>query len=132
MEHLQTIPFDVEAHSWREERRARYHHGLWAEFFSEIYLALKGYRVVARRYKTYSGEIDLVAIRGGVVAFVEVKARRTFAAAEFSISPKQSRRIRRAALQWMARNPRYGAYEQRFDALYVLPRRLPVHLEGCA
>ena len=132
MEQLQRIPFDVEPHAWREERRARYQFGIWAEFIGGIYLSVKGYRVIARRYKTHSGEIDLVAVRGGVVAFVEVKARRTFEAAEFSISPKQSRRIRRAALQWIARNPRYRTYEQRFDALYVLPRRLPVHLEGCA
>lgn len=116
----------------REERRARYRQGLWAEFFAGVYLTLKGYQVLSRRYKTYSGEIDLVAVRGGVVAFVEVKARRTFAAAEFSISPKQSRRIRRAAGHWIERSPRYRDHEQRFDALYMLPRRLPVHLAGGA
>jgi putative endonuclease len=128
MEQLHPLPIQDVRDSWREERRTRYRNGLWAEFFASIYLTLKGYRVLARRYKTRAGEIDLVAVRGGIVAFVEVKARRTFEAAEFSISAKQSRRIRRAALQWIDRNPRYAQAEQRFDALYVLPRRLPMHL----
>jgi putative endonuclease len=115
-----------------QDRRARYRAGLWAEFFAAIYLSLKGYRILARRYKTHSGEIDLIAVRGGTVAFVEVKARRTFAAAEFSISPRQSKRIRRAAERWMSRSPRYQNFEQRFDALYILPGRLPAHLVGGA
>lgn len=114
------------------ERRARYRTGLWAEFFAAIYLTFKGYRILARRYKTHSGEIDLIAVRGSVVAFVEVKARLTFAAAEFSISPRQSKRIRRAAERWMSRSPRYRDFEQRFDALYILPGRLPAHLAGGA
>ncbi|MEQ1697926.1 MAG: YraN family protein [Hyphomicrobiaceae bacterium] len=115
-----------------QERRARYRTGLWAEFAAAIYLSLKGYRILARRYKTHSGEIDLIAVRGGVVAFVEVKARLTFAAAEFSISPRQSKRIRCAAARWTSRSPRYREFEQRFDALYILPGRFPAHLEGGA
>lgn len=115
-----------------QERRARYRTGLWAEFFAAIFLTLKGYRILARRYKTHSGEIDLIAVRGGTVAFIEVKARRTFAAAEFSISPRQSKRIRRAAERWMSRSPRYQKFEQRFDALYILPGRFPAHLPGSA
>lgn len=114
------------------ERRARYRTGLWAEFFAAIYLTLKGYRILARRYKTHSGEIDLIAVRGDVVAFVEVKGRLTFAAAEFSITPRQSKRIRRAAERWMSRSPRYHSFEQRFDALYILPGRWPAHLAGGA
>ena len=116
----------------RKERRARYRAGLWAEFFAAIFLSLKGYRILARRYKTHSGEIDLIAVRGGTVAFVEVKARLTFEAAEFSISPRQSQRIRRAAERWMARSPRFQDFEQRFDALYILPARWPTHLAGGA
>lgn len=115
-----------------QERRARYRAGLWAEFFAAMYLSLKGYRILARRYKTHSGEIDLIAVRGGTVAFVEVKARLTFQAAEFSISPRQSQRIRRAAEQWMSRSPRFQDFEQRFDALYILPARWPKHLAGGA
>ena len=113
-------------------RRARYRTGLWAEVLAAIYLTCKGYRVLARRYKTLSGEIDLIAVRGEVVAFVEVKARLTFAAAEFSISPRQSKRIRRAAERWTSRSRRYQNFEQRFDALYILPGRLPAHLPGGA
>ena len=114
------------------ERRARYHTGLWGEFIATIVLSLKGYRILARRYKTHCGEIDLVAVRGDTVCFVEVKARATLEAAEASITRRQSERIRRAAGLWIARSPRYQHFEQRFDALYVLPRRWPVHLPGGA
>lgn len=114
------------------ERRARYRTGLWGEFIATIVLPLKGYRILARRYKTHCGEIDLVAVRGDTVCFVEVKARATLEAAEASITRRQSERIRRAAGLWIARSPRYQHFEQRFDALYVLPRRWPVHLPGGA
>lgn len=132
MEHSETASLDTFRQARREERRARYRHGLWAEVLAGIYLSVKGYRVLDRRYKTGAGEVDLVAVRGGLIAFVEVKARRTFEAAEYSISAKQSRRIRRAAMQWVKFNPRYRDAEQRFDALYVLPGAWPVHLVGGA
>lgn len=115
-----------------EQRRSRYHAGLWAECFAALFMTLKGYRILARRYRTASGEIDFIAVRGKTVCFVEVKARLTLEAAEASITPRQSRRIRRAADQWIANSPRYRDFEQRFDAVYVLPGQLPRHLVGSA
>jgi putative endonuclease len=109
------------------ERQARYRAGLWAEVFAAIALMLKGYRILARRRKTRSGEIDLIAVRGTKLAFVEVKARPSLEAAEASISNLQARRMRSASEQWLARSPRYQNHEQRFDALYVLPWRWPIH-----
>jgi putative endonuclease len=109
------------------ERQARYRAGLWAEVFAAIALMLKGYRILARRRKTRSGEIDLIAVRGTKLAFVEVKARPSLEAAEASISDLQARRIRAASEQWLARSPRYQNHERRFDALYVLPWRWPIH-----
>ena len=73
------------------ERRARYHTGLWGEFIATIVLSLKGYRILARRYKTHCGEIDLIAVRGDTVSFVEVKARATLEAAEASITRRHAR-----------------------------------------
>jgi putative endonuclease len=114
------------------ERRERYRAGLWAEVLASVILSLKGYRILARRHKTWAGEIDLIAVRGHTLAFVEVKARATLDAAQTSISDLQSRRIRDAAGLWVARSPRYRNYDQRFDALYVIPGRLPVHETGAA
>jgi putative endonuclease len=113
-------------------RRSRYHAGLWAECYAALFMILKGYRILARRYRAASGEIDLVAVRGRTVCFVEVKARLTLEAAEASITSRQSRRMRRAADQWIGNSPRYQDFEQRFDAVYVLPGQLPRHLAGCA
>lgn len=93
-------------------------------------LAMKGYRPLARRTRTASGEIDLIVIRGQLVAFVEVKQRATPEAAEASISPQQRRRIRRAADLWLARRSRYQDCELRFDLVLVIGWRWPVHLPG--
>ena len=110
------------------KRRASYRKGLLAEFLAGIALSLRGYRILARRCKTRAGEIDLIAVRGNTVAFIEVKARTTLADAQTSITRRQSERMRRAADVWIGRSPRYQNHEQRFDAVYVLPKRWPIHV----
>ena len=112
------------------ERRRRYRLGMSAELVAAAYLMLKGYRVLARRHKTPVGEVDLIVVRRGRVAFVEVKRRQTMSEAEASITPRQRRRVRRAAELWLARNRRYLGFEIGFDALCLLPRRWPVHIEN--
>ncbi len=112
------------------ERRRRYRLGMSAELVAAAYLMLKGYRVLARRHKTPVGEVDLIVVRRGRVAFVEVKRRQTMSEAEASITPRQRRRVRRAAELWLARNRRYLGFEIGFDALFLLPRRWPVHIEN--
>lgn len=111
-------------------RRARYQTGLWAEVVAALFLTFKGYRILARRYKTSSGEIDLVAVRGNTVAFIEVKARASLEFAQASISRRQSQRIHRAACEWIGKSPRFQTYEQRCDAVYILPAAWPVHVAG--
>lgn len=112
------------------ERRRRYRLGMSAELVAAAYLMLKGYRVLARRHKTPVGEVDLIVVRRGRVAFVEVKRRQTMSEAEASITPRQRRRVRRAAELWLARNRRYLGFEIGFDALFLLPRSWPVHIEN--
>lgn len=79
------------------DRTRRYHLGHYAGSICGWHLRLRGYRVLARRYRTPVGEIDIIARRGQLIAFIELKARRTKALAIESITPKQRNRIRRAA-----------------------------------
>lgn len=110
------------------DRIERYRKGHAAEKLAAWWLRLKGYRICARRYKTPHGEIDLVACRGRVVAFVEVKARASRDAGLLAISPQAQRRIQNAALHFMARHPALAGRDWRFDAVVVRSRCLPYHL----
>jgi putative endonuclease len=116
--------------AWRDARRTRNRRGQLAEHAASLMLRLKGYRILGRRVQTGAGEIDLIAVRRGRLAFIEVKQRRTLADAEASISDRQRRRIRRGANLWLARHPRYQSHEQGFDLVFVLPWRWPAHIEN--
>ena len=110
------------------ERRARYRRGHAAERWAAVLLKARGYRILARRYETPLGEIDLIAVRGKRVAFVEVKARRTIADCEAAITPSLRSRIRRAASLWLGRNSPYHDHDQGYDIVFVVPWRLPRHI----
>ena len=73
------------------------------------------------------GEVDLVARRGKLVAFVEVKQRATADAAAFALDQYRLRRVAVAAEQLAPRYARPGD-DIRIDAIFIVPRRLPVHL----
>lgn len=107
----------------RAERRGRS-----AEAVAAWYLRLKGYRVLARRYRTAVGEIDLIVRRGRTIAFVEVKRRADAAAAFDAVTMTSRRRIARAAALWLQRHPAAAGLDQRFDVVFCPPRRLPRHL----
>ena len=116
----------------RAERQARFRLGHWAEWVAAVSLTLRGYRILARRCKNHCGEIDLIAVRGSTLAFVEVKARATMEDAQASISRKQAARTRRAASLWLSHRTRYHRYEQRFDAVYVVAGWWPYHVPAGA
>jgi putative endonuclease len=101
--------------------------GLKAEQVAAMLLRLKGYKILARRYVVSGGEIDLIARRGGAIAFVEVKARADLETAAIAISATKERRIARAARVWLARNPWAAGLTLRGDAIFVAPGRLPRH-----
>lgn len=109
-------------------RRAAYRAGHLAEAAAAILLSAKGYRVLARRYRTPLGEIDLIVKRGRLVAFVEVKARPTRAEALESVGRMSERRIADAADLWLARHPDAAGFDLRYDMVLVTPWRLPVHV----
>ena len=110
-----------------QRRRGAHLFGLRAESVAVLVLRLKGYSVLARRYAVSGGEIDLIARRGGLIAFVEVKARGDLDAAAAAISATKRRRIGRAVRVWLARNPWASSLSLRGDAVFVAPRRLPRH-----
>ncbi|WP_394691069.1 YraN family protein [Hoeflea sp.] len=108
----------------RSERK-----GHRAEWFAAFALMLKGYRISALRYKTPLGEIDLVARKGDLIAFIEVKARRDLAAGVDSVSYASQRRIRAAGDVYISRQPDAERLSWRFDIIVVSPWRWPVHLK---
>lgn len=99
-----------------------------AETLCAWHLRLRGYRVLARRFRSHAGEIDLIAKRGNVLAFIEVKARPTRAQAAEAVTPRQRARVERAALAFVQAHPRLANLAMRFDAMLVAPRRLPRHI----
>lgn len=111
-----------------ERRRAAERRGRLAEWVASTMLVLKGYRILERRYRSRLGEIDLVAVRGRRLAFVEVKHRATLEEAQCAVADSQGRRIEDAAEAWVWRHPRYREHEIGLDAIYLAPGRLPRHV----
>lgn len=111
-----------------DTRRKAYRRGHRGEWLAALALMLKGYRIVARRYRTKLGEIDLIARRGDLVLIVEVKVRASLLEAMDAIAYQSERRIEGAADLWLARQPDFGRLSVRFDMVAVLPRRWPVHV----
>lgn len=102
--------------------------GLIAETLAGLYLMLKGYRLLARRYKTRLGEIDLVAKRGGTIIFVEVKLRKTARDGAEAIHAHNQARVRDAAALYLQKHPAYNDCDMRFDAVILSKGKWPRHL----
>jgi putative endonuclease len=90
-------------------------------------LRLKGWRILAQRVRVPGGEVDLIARRGRLLAFVEVKQRGTAEAAAWALDEYRLRRVAVAAEQLAPRYAREGD-DIRIDALFIVPGRLPRHL----
>ncbi|MFV3129855.1 YraN family protein [Niveispirillum sp. KHB5.9] len=113
----------------RIDRRRAERLGRIAEWLCCLVLWLKGYRVLATRLRLPVGEVDIIATKRGVVAVVEVKARRNMVLALSSL-PRVSWRRRYAAIsQFVAQRPHLAHHAIRFDLMAVLPRRLPRHVK---
>src|SRR6266702_5795782 len=110
------------------ERVAAFRTGLSAETRAAALLMAKGYRILAKRFKTPYCEIDLVAKKRNLIAFVEVKARARLDDAAYAVTPRQQARIIDAAQAWLMAHPEHAEFELRFDAILIAPRRLPRHL----
>lgn len=109
-------------------RRHAERRGRIAEWIAAAALIVKGYWIVARRVKGPFGEIDLIAVRGRRLAFVEVKQRRSTDEAAAALSARQAIRLGDAAERWLWRNPGYRGHAVGLDAVLLGPRMLPRHV----
>jgi putative endonuclease len=109
-------------------RVAAFRTGLSAESRAAAFLMAKGYRILAKRFRTPYGEIDLVARKRNMIVFIEVKARASLDDAAYAVTPRQQARIIDAAQGWLMAHPEHAEFELRFDAMLIAPRRLPRHL----
>jgi putative endonuclease len=114
----------------KSERLKRYKDGLWAETVASCYLTLKGYRVCARRFKTPVGDIEIIARKKDVLAFIEVKRRPSHDEGARSVTPQMQGRIVRAAGAYLSRNPGLAGHAMRFDVITVAPFLRVRHLDN--
>jgi putative endonuclease len=112
----------------KAERLQAQRRGRRGEALARLALRLAGYRIMAWDHRTAPGEIDIIARRGRVLAFVEVKTRGDMAAAAESLPPRQRRRIARAAVGYLAARPDLKDCRCRFDVMLVIPWRWPRHV----
>jgi putative endonuclease len=110
------------------ERVAAFKLGLSAESRAAMFLVAKAYRIVARRWKTPLGEIDIVARRRRALVFVEVKARASADEAAEAVTERSRRRIVGAAEVWLAHHPEDAEAHIRFDVILVAPGKIPRHI----
>jgi putative endonuclease len=110
------------------ERLAAFGLGISAESRAAAWLIAHGYRILARRWKSPHGEIDIIATRRHTLIFVEVKARAALDDAAEAVTQRQKQRIAAAAEIWLASNPMPAIRDMRFDAILVAPGKLPPHI----
>ncbi|MEQ5786674.1 YraN family protein [Erythrobacter sp. NFXS35] len=111
------------------ERREADRRGREGEAEAAMYLVQQGWQIVAERVKTKAGEIDLIAKRTGLVAFVEVKWRARAAALGDAIDERRLRRVA-AAVECVWQNYATDGEDIRIDVILLAPGRKPTHIEN--
>ena len=114
----------------KPDRRSAEQAGRFAELIALFYLRLKGYRLLAHRYKSPMGEIDLIMRKGDTTAFIEVKQRASTDAAILSVTAYQAKRISAAARSFMGRDGKAAMQFCRFDIVAISPYHWPKHIEN--
>jgi len=108
-----------------------YRRGYWGEYLAAGLLRLKGYRLLARRWRSAQGEIDIIARKNNLIAIVEIKSRPNLQQAMEALSPAQQKRIEAAADLWLARQSDYAQLSLRFDLIAICPHKWPRHIKAC-
>jgi len=112
----------------QQERQVAVRPGISAESRAAAYLIAKGFRILARRFRSPVGEIDIIAYRRHVLIFVAVWARDSFAEAAWSVSDRQRARMAAAAAAWLSHQGEVPFRDTRFDAVLVVPGSIPRHI----
>lgn len=115
----------------KTERQAYEKAGRRAETLAVLWLRLKGYIILERRYKTRQGEIDIIAKKGVIIIMAEVKQRSDAKNLHESVSYKNSQRIMDAAEIYLNRDQKFqpSDYELRFDIIHVIGRWKISHIK---
>ncbi len=103
--------------------------GLIGEYIAIIIYKLKFYQILHHRKKYYTGEIDIIALRGRQLVFVEVKARRSNVDDRI-LSTYQQIRIKKSASIFLSANPKYQNYNIRFDLIIIRPYSIPTIIKN--
>lgn len=111
----------------KRSRQRAFKRGVLAEYWCAFALLLKGYSILAMRYKTKLGEVDIIAKHRGALIFIEVKARPTLAQGLEAITPQSQQRIAAAASLYVQKNPAYAGLSMRFDVMISTKKRWPHH-----
>ncbi|HEX9806971.1 MAG TPA: YraN family protein [Alteraurantiacibacter sp.] len=106
----------------RAEKRGRE-----GEDRAAMWLRMKGWSILAKRRKTPLGEIDLIARRGGLIAFVEVKWRKSAEQLDTAIDEYRLRRVA-AAVEAVAHEYATGGEDIRIDVILLAPGSFPRHI----
>lgn len=109
---------------------SNYSNGIKAEFKARLFLRLKGYKIIASRFRTKLGEIDIIAKKQNTLAIVEVKSRKTLLQASDAITPRQRHRLYRATQVFLYLYPAYNRMNIRFDAVLIVPKKFPKHYKN--
>ncbi len=112
-----------------EQRHEADQRGRQGEAEAAMWLVQQGWRIVAERVKTKAGEIDLVAQRPGLVAFVEVKWRARAALLGEAIDERRLARVAAAAESVMYLYATEGE-DIRIDVILLAPGHKPTHIEN--
>lgn len=98
-------------------KSSSYNYGIFAEYFVIFYLMLRGYRILARRFKTKMGEIDIIATKNKELIAFEVKARRNTELSTDIVRQKQRHRIFDAVNIFLNTNNKYIDYNISFSII---------------
>ncbi len=111
-------------------KKQTYQYGVEAELAAINFLQKKDYKIIAQRYKTKLGEVDIVAEIEQTLVFIEVKARKSQELIEAMLRKNQINRIRNAARFFLAKNIKYQNHDVRFDFILFEKNLEAQHFEA--
>ena len=111
----------IKNHNLKNPSKKTYQFGYFAEKYVMIFLWLKGYKILAHRYKSNFGEIDIIAKKNNFIIFIEVKARYKKINVENVLNLHQINRIKKSAEYFMAKNQKLQNCHRRFDFIEARP-----------